>query len=133
VLYGQFMHDVQLLQKDFVFGAPGADAQLEANKQAYFAYTVARPDFAIYSISMTPAQFVDALYTNAGITPSASERAAAIVEFGAATDTSDQAARARVLRRVAENSAFSQAEFNRAFVAMEYFGYLRRDPDPKAR
>ena len=130
VLYGQFMHDIQVLQQNFVFGSSGADAQLEANKQAYFAYTVARPEFVSkYPTTQTPATFVDALYANAGVTPSTTERNAAIAEFGSASDTSDQAARARVLRRVAENSAFANAEFNKAFVTMEYFGYLRRDPD----
>jgi len=129
VLYGQFMHDVQQLQKDFVFGSPGADAVLESNKQAYFAYTVARPDFAIHFSSQTPAQYVDSLFANAGVTPTNVERDAAIAEFGGAADASDQAARARALRRVAENAAFANAEFTRAFVTMEYFGYLRRDPD----
>jgi len=38
-------------------------------------------------------------------------------------------ARAFALRRIVENSAFATAEFNRTFVTMEYFGYLRRDPD----
>jgi hypothetical protein len=33
------------------------------------------------------------------------------------------------LRRVAENSALERAEFNRAFVLAQYFGYLRRNPD----
>jgi len=28
-----------------------------------------------------------------------------------------------------EDSDFAQSEFNRAFVLMQYFGYLRRDPD----
>jgi hypothetical protein len=74
-------------------------------------------------------EFVDALYRNAGITPMSAERQAAIDEFGGTTDTADQAARARVLRRVAENAAFARAEFRPAFVLMEYFGYLRRDPD----
>jgi hypothetical protein len=37
--------------------------------------------------------------------------------------------RADVLMKVAENSAFEQAERNRAFVLMQYFGYLRRDPN----
>jgi uncharacterized protein (TIGR03118 family) len=130
VLYGQFMRDIQILQNNYVFGQAGADAQLEANKVTYFAYTVARPDFvAKYSTTMTPAAFVDALYANAGVTPSTAERNAALAEFGAAIDTSDQAARARVVRRVAENSAFATAENSSAFVTMEYFGYLRRDPD----
>jgi uncharacterized protein (TIGR03118 family) len=130
VLYGQFMRDVQQLQTNLVFGQPGFDAQLEANKVAYFAYTVARPEFIFtYPTTLTPSQFVDALYANAGVSPNTSERSAAIGEFGSASDTSDQAARARALRRVAENTTFAQQEFNKTFVAMEYFGYLRRDPD----
>jgi len=38
--------------------------------------------------------------------------------------------RATVLRRVVDNQAFINAEYNRAFILMCYFGYLRRDPDP---
>jgi len=37
--------------------------------------------------------------------------------------------RAQALRLVAESEALKANEFNRAFVALEYFGYLRRDPD----
>jgi hypothetical protein len=37
--------------------------------------------------------------------------------------------RAEVLLRIAENQEFVQAKRNEAFVMMEYFGYLRRDPD----
>ena len=36
---------------------------------------------------------------------------------------------ARALRRVAENTELRAREFNRAFVLMQYFGYLRRSPD----
>ncbi len=39
------------------------------------------------------------------------------------------AARASVLRKVAENAELDRREKNRAFVLMQYFGYLRRDPD----
>ena len=38
--------------------------------------------------------------------------------------------RAQVLRIVAESEELGQAEFRRAFVLTQYFGYLRRDPDP---
>ena len=34
-----------------------------------------------------------------------------------------------MLRKVAENAVFSRQESNRAFVLMQYFGYLRRNPD----
>ena len=37
--------------------------------------------------------------------------------------------RAQVVRSVVEDSEFVQSEFNKAFVLMQYFGYLRRDPD----
>jgi hypothetical protein len=63
------------------------------------------------------------------VTPSASERTSVINEFGTAQTSADQAARGRVLRRVAENSTFTQQEFNRAFVLEQYFGYLRRNPN----
>ena len=34
-----------------------------------------------------------------------------------------------VRRNPINNRAFIDAEYNRAFVATQYFGYLRRDPD----
>jgi hypothetical protein len=37
--------------------------------------------------------------------------------------------RADVLRKIADNALFQQRETNRAFVMMQYFGYLRRNPD----
>jgi hypothetical protein len=58
------------LQKDFVVGVVGADAQLETNKQAYFNDFVTRPQFLDkYPSSLTNAQYVDALLANAGIDP----------------------------------------------------------------
>jgi uncharacterized protein (TIGR03118 family) len=70
VFYGQFERDVQALQNNLVFGQPGFDAQLEANKQAYFDDFVNRPEFVAAYGSATNAAYVDALLTNAGITPS---------------------------------------------------------------
>src|SRR5207253_2978982 len=58
-----------------------------------------------------------------------SDRDATVAEFGSATNSGDLAARARALRRVAENSTLVTNEFDRAFVLMQFFGYLRRDPN----
>jgi hypothetical protein len=82
-----------------------------------------------FPTTMTPAQFVDGLFSNAGVTPTASDRTTAINEFGLAINTTDAAARGRALRRVAENTALNTQELNRAFVLMQYYGYLRRDPN----
>ena len=72
---------------------------------------------------------IDVLFANAGVTPSNADRNAAIAEFNSAANTSDISARARALRDVAENSILNSQEFNRAFVLMQYFGYLRRNPN----
>lgn len=50
-----------------------------------------------------------------------------IGEFGSATTTADVASRSRALRDVAENATLNTQEFNKAFVLMQYFGYLRRN------
>jgi hypothetical protein len=97
---------------------------------AFAADFVNRTRFSTaYATSLTPSQFVDALFAHAGVTPSTSDRTAAINEFGTATNTLDTAARGRALRRIAENNLLDNAEKNRAFVLMQYFGYLRRDPN----
>jgi hypothetical protein len=78
---------------------------------------------------MTPGQFVDVLNANAGNALSANERASAIGLFGSASDTTNLTARAQALRQVAADADLNRAEFNRAFVLMQYFGYLRRNPN----
>lgn len=71
VLYGTFERDTQALQKDFVFGQPGADAQLEANKTAFFNDFVTRPQFIDkYPTALTNDQYVDNLLFSAGMSPS---------------------------------------------------------------
>jgi hypothetical protein len=60
---------------------------------------------------------------------STDDRAAAIAEFGSTSSSADVAARSRALRRVIENTALKQQESDRAFVLMQYFGYLRRNPN----
>jgi CSLREA domain-containing protein len=130
VRLSEFLPDTQELGKDVVIGQPGAEQQLEANKVAYAKEFVTRSRFTTaYATTLTPAQFVDMLFTNAGVTPSPADRDAAINEFGGAGNTADTDARGRALRRVAENSTLRQQETNKAFVLMQYFGYLRRNPN----
>jgi len=130
VQFTEFLADTQEIGRGFIVGQPGADQVLENNKQAFIAGFVQRSRFTTeYPTTMTPEQFVDALFTNTGVTPSASDRDLAINEFGGAGTSADTAARARALRRVAENGTFAQQESNKAFVLMQYFGYLRRSPN----
>jgi CSLREA domain-containing protein len=243
VLYRPFERDSQALQRGYVFGAPGAEAQLEANKRVFFDEFVTRPAFRSLYDGLSNADFVGALLGNAGLSPTvgnlhisrltaaqvvpptnsdadgliilkrspvggssdvsislslnhlsstvtgvhlhgpaaANTNAPALITLpdGEFTDfrlvlTQEQRSylvngqlyvdvhtqnnpdgeiraqlsptlfrgdvlragldsgiltRAQVLRIAAESEEFGQAEFRRAFVLMQYFGYLRRDPD----
>lgn len=126
----EFVPDTRKIGQNVVVGQAGWELTLENNKQAFFTDFVQRSRFTLaYPNSLTPAQLVDALSANAGLLPTPSERQAAINEFAGAASTADTAARARSLRDIAENPKLAQQEFNSAFVLMQYFGYLRRDPN----
>jgi hypothetical protein len=239
--YGPFMRDVQALQKDYVFGAPGAAAQLEANKQAFFDEFVTRPAFAAKYNGLSNSEYVFTLFANAQLNTTTAELYIAqltgvqvvpptsstatglvilrqainapnylvslylkgltstqteahihgpasattngpaivtlpngqLVEFQTTLTTSQALdlsggrlyvdvhttafpdgeiraqlpsnlfvpdmiirsldagiiTRAQALRLIAESERLRLAEFNRAFVMLEYFGYLRRNPD----
>ena len=130
VRYAEFLPDSQKIARGVTVGIGNWQAQLQSNKVAFANDFVTRTRFtALYPTTLTPAQFVDALITNAAFAPSPAERQAFINEFGTATTTVDTAARARALRSVAENGTFNQQEKNKAFVLMEYFGYMRRNPN----
>jgi hypothetical protein len=73
---------------------------------------------------MTAGAFVDALNGNTGGSFSQAERDDLAARLG-----NGQLTRAQVLRAVAEDSDFKVREFNRAFVLMQYYGYLRRAPN----
>jgi hypothetical protein len=120
----EFLPDVQRIGQGVIIGQPGADALLEANKQAYFNEFVTRPQFVVrYPVTLTAAEFVDALNANA-LALSQAERDSLVADL-----MNNAKTRAQVLRAVAEDQDLSNAHFNRAFVLMQYFGYMRRNPN----
>ena len=128
--FTEFLPDTQQIGQGVVVGQTGWEAMLENNKQNFAAQFVQRSRFtSAFPASMTPAQFVDKLNANAGNLLSSIDRATAIALFGGATDTSNITALAQALRQIAENQNLYTAEFNRAFVLVQYFGYLRRNPN----
>jgi Metallo-peptidase family M12/Calx-beta domain/Domain of unknown function (DUF4214)/Reprolysin family propeptide len=100
-------------------------SDLDSSKQSLAADFVARPAFiAQYPASLAPEQYVDQLNANTGSLLTQDERNALVNGLNSGTEV-----RASVLRKIAENQLFKQQEYNSAFVLMQYFGYLRRDPD----
>ena len=91
---------------------------------SFAAEWVTRPAFKARYDALNSADYVDALFRNAGVTPTQEERVALIAELVTGRTT-----RAAVLIQVVEEAEFISRETRRAFVLMQYFGYLRRDPD----
>jgi hypothetical protein len=126
----EFLNDTQRIGRGVVGLATGWEQQLASNKQAYAQEFVQTTRFTgAFPTTMTPAQFVDKLNTNAGNVLSANERTTAINLFNGAGDSSNATARAQIVRQVAEDADLYNAEYNRGFVLTEYFGYLRRNPN----
>lgn len=126
----EFVVDSHVVSEGVIVTQAGWQQKLESNKQAFASDFVQRTRFSnAYPSSLTPAQFVDGMFATAGVTPTATERQAAIDEFSGAPTSSNTAARARAIRRIAENPALTLQEFKRSFVLMQYFGYLRRNPN----
>ncbi|HKP46899.1 MAG TPA: Calx-beta domain-containing protein [Pyrinomonadaceae bacterium] len=124
--YTVFLRDQRAVSDGVVIGQPGADARLEQNKVNFFQEFVQRPEFLTRFPQGTPAaNYVDGLFSNASVTPTTAERNAAISAYG----SGDTAGRAAALRSVADSNSVYQFQYNPAFVLMEYYGYLRRNPD----
>ena len=121
----EFLSDTQSIGRDVVVGADGWEGKLEANKRAFIDAFVTRTRFLNrYPSATTPELYVDSLNANAGGALSQDERDALVGDLKGGAKT-----RAQVLRAVAEHPSVARRESNQAFVLMQFFGYLRRDPD----
>ncbi len=114
--YAEFVPDMALV------GGPQSPQSEAVSKAAYTDAFVQRQEFKNRYGALSNADYVDALETNAEVT--LANRAALV----AALD-GNQKTRAQVLREIVELQSVTDKFFIRAFVAMQYFGYLRRDPD----
>ncbi len=121
----EFLSDTQSIGQGVVVGVTGWEERLEANKRLFIDSFVLRTRFlSRYPISTTPEAYVDSLNANAGGALLQEERDALVADLKSGAKT-----RAQVLRAVAEHANVVRREFNQAFVLMQYFGYLRRNPD----
>lgn len=116
LLYTQFMMD----RSQLIGGA-----QLPQTTMDFANRFVQRATFkASYPDAMIPVDFVNKLFDTAGLTPYATER-----QQEAAALAGNSKSRAQVLLDVIGISEFKTREYNLAFVLMQYYGYLRRDPE----
>ncbi|HKZ00973.1 MAG TPA: PQQ-dependent sugar dehydrogenase [Pyrinomonadaceae bacterium] len=103
------------------------DSTLEQGKLELANIFAQRVEFTSrYPLNLTAADFVDAILATvqqgSGLTFTAQERQQFI-------DNVNTGGRGVMLKNLGDNAALKQALFNRSFVLMQYFGYLRRDPE----
>ena len=122
--YEEFTPDAREFGRGVAVGAPGWENRLRENERAFLESFAGRAEFGGRYDGLSPEQYVDALHANAGLRPSAAEREALVAGLRGGAET-----RASVLAKVAGGEALSRKEFARAFVLMQYFGYLKRSPD----
>ncbi len=126
--FAQFIRDSRQVGEGFIDGQAGSLQVLERNRQAYATQIVSSDEFiARFPTGQGASQYVGALFASAGVTPTDGEQQEAIDAFNAAGG--GLAGRVAAFRKVTESSSVRTAEFRTAFVLMQYFGYMRRDPD----
>ena len=115
--FREFLRDLMALGGD-------TDAEALANRARFPDDFTQRPEFGAIYDSLSNAAYVDRLIANTGATFPAATRNQLVADLDSGAKT-----RAQVFREIVDNQAFVNAAFNRVFVLMQYFGYLRRDPE----
>jgi hypothetical protein len=144
----EFIPDAQLVGNGIVVNGQLSAAKINQNKADFAAQFVNCTEATKYRCAefkaiydgLSDTQYVDKLFQTTGVNASASDRTALVNGLNGGTET-----RTSVLQKVVDGinviaegnqqftttygQAFYNSEFNRAFVQLEYFGYMKRDPD----
>jgi predicted outer membrane repeat protein len=145
----EFTPDALFVGNGIIVNGQLSGAKINQNKADYAAQFVNCTDVTKYRCSefkaiydgLSNQQYVDKLFLTTGVNASASDRTALVNELNANPTTG----RATVLQKVVDGinviaegnqqftttygQAFYDQQFTRAFVQLEYFGYMKRDPD----
>lgn len=116
--YTEFMADLASIS------TPNDDPVLTETKKAQLAdaWMLRTQIQQLYPSSMSNAAFVQKLVDTAGVTLSNQAQLVTALNDGSKT-------RARVLREIAESPEVNNKFYKPSFVTMQYFGFLRRDPE----
>jgi N-acetylneuraminic acid mutarotase len=144
----EFIPDTQFVGNGIVVNGQLSAAKINQNKADFAQQFVNCTDATKYRCAefkaiydpLSNQQYVDKLFQTTGVNASAADGTALVNGLNAATET-----RATVLQKVVDGinvisegnqqftttygHAFYDQQFNRAFVQLEYFGYMKRDPD----
>jgi Tol biopolymer transport system component len=116
--YAEFLRDLPLLNAQ-------TSAELNARQDEYNLAWMHRAEFTPTANTFPSEQYVNRLLQNIGVTLTGTVTRETLI----ADLHNERRTRAGVLRAIVEHPSVEHAEYNGAFVTMQYFGYLKRDPD----
>ena len=124
----EFLADTQEIGRGVVVGTDGWEQKFEINKQKFADDWIKRPDFRAAFDSMSNNAYVSTLFLfgggDSGAEPDLQQTLVGGLNTTPATET-----RATVLRKVADSRTVFNRQYNPGLVLMQYFTYLRRNPD----
>ena len=120
----EFMTAMSLLGRELFIGAGGWQEQREINRAALLNDWINTTAFKQLYDGKSNDEVVDTLLRNAGLEWTAGDRYLLIKGLDSGTQS-----RQTALLAVVEDRDFYRREFNTAYVLVQYFGYLRRNPD----
>ncbi|MGI9066837.1 MAG: choice-of-anchor B family protein [Pyrinomonadaceae bacterium] len=139
----EFTSDRAVVSNGIVVSNQLSGAVINQNKRTLAEQFVQRPEFVTRYGALSNQQYVDKLFETTGINPSPADRQALVDGLNGLNNLSET--RATVLFKVVDGihvisegnqqfttsygEAFYNQQLNPAFVHMQYFGYMQRDPD----
>ncbi|MDQ1610389.1 MAG: serine protease [Pyrinomonadaceae bacterium] len=138
VAFGRMPEYTEIVS-DMSFVAGATEQEVYARKAQLALLFTQRPEFQTAYGGMTNTQFVETLFARYGLgtvttpdpaTPDSGTRVNFTTGVFISQLDSNFLTRAQVFRAIADSDQVQAAEFNNTFVAVQYYGYLRRKPDP---
>jgi hypothetical protein len=122
--YADFMADVGETGRGLVPGFDEAQRDFENRLHGLAVEWTRRAEFRALSEGLDDRQYIERLYKNTGLAPDPAALDSLAGELASGAET-----RAGILVRVAEDPRLVEREQNRSLLLLDYFAFLRRNPD----
>ncbi len=105
------------------------EAEKEQARQGFIQDFMSRPGFTSIYNELSNNAYVQKLFDTAGLSQITIQGSVQTVATMQQAMANGGKSRAQVLREIVESAEVDAKYYVQAFVVMQYFGYLRRDPD----
>ena len=124
--YEEFMRDLNGVGLGVEVGIGDWQQRLAGQRRAFAEWMAQTDAFkATFPDGMAAGAFADKLFQNADVAPTGTEREAVVSAYG----VGDAQGRAAALVAAIESGSAYNRLYNPGFVLIEYFGFMRRDPE----